>query len=79
MKCLLLAVAAFGGLFTLVYSAFANNSGATFSVLTATKPSLPSRQWTVVRQALEITLGQHQFTDPQTGNNLTRFYRVSPP
>jgi DNA-binding beta-propeller fold protein YncE len=59
--------------------AFTNTSGATFSVLTATNLGLPSSNWTVLGQALELTTGQFQFTDPQTTNAPQRFYRVSSP
>lgn len=58
---------------------FSNMSGATFSVLTATNLSLPSSNWTVIGQALELAPGQFQFTDPRTTNAPRRFYRVSSP
>ena len=58
---------------------FSNTSGATFSVLSATNLSLPSSNWTVLGQALELAPGQFQFTDPQTTNTPQRFYRVSSP
>jgi hypothetical protein len=59
--------------------AFTNTWSATFSVLTATNLSLPSSNWTVLGQALKLTTGQFQFTDPQTTNAPQRFYRVSSP
>jgi hypothetical protein len=59
--------------------AFTNTSGAIFSVLTATNVTLTSSNWTVLGQAIEISPGKFQFTDPQTTNNPKRFYRVSSP
>ncbi|MGA2543606.1 MAG: choice-of-anchor Q domain-containing protein [Verrucomicrobiota bacterium] len=59
--------------------AFANTSGATFTVLTGTNLSATASDWTVIGQALEVAPGQFQFTDPQTTNYPNRFYRVSSP
>jgi DNA-binding beta-propeller fold protein YncE len=57
-------------------AAFSNSdAGATFTVLCATKPSLPLAEWTVLGAASNIAPNLLQFTDPQA-TNAQRFYRL---
>ncbi|EEF58903.1 C-type lectin domain protein [Pedosphaera parvula Ellin514] len=54
--------------------AFTNTPGVPFHVLMAT--NLPSTNWTDLGSATEISPGHFQFTDSQTSNSFSRFYRV---
>ena len=58
---------------------FTNLDSLSFTVLTATNLELPLANWTVLGTATEAPPGQYQFTDPQTTNSATRFYRVRSP
>jgi hypothetical protein len=58
---------------------FTNTSGVSFSVLSATNPTLPFGNWTYLGSASETPPGQFQFTDPQATNGGQRFYRVRSP
>jgi len=66
------------GLFQL---SFSNLSGTPFTVLASTNAALPMNAWSNIGAAVESPAGsgQFQFTDPQTTNNLQRFYRVRTP
>jgi hypothetical protein len=59
--------------------AFTNTPGAVFSVLTATNPSLPIVNWTVLAGLIEVSPGQFQFTDSQATNHPQRLYRLRSP
>jgi hypothetical protein len=62
-----------------VQLAFANSSGASFSVLGTTNVALHPSNWTVLGVAMEVSPGQFQFTDTQATNNPRQFYRVRSP
>ena len=59
--------------------AFTNMPGLGFSVLTTTNLALPTTNWTMLGDVIEISPGQFQFTDPQATNSLQRFYHVRSP
>ncbi len=58
---------------------FSNNSGASFTVWTATNLMLPLTNWTPLGAPSNIGSGQYQFTDPAATNDVQRFYRVTSP
>jgi hypothetical protein len=61
---------------------FTNVPGASFTVYATTDLTLPFSNWPVVGHPVETSEGsysQYQFTDPEAGNNVQRFYRVSSP
>ena len=58
---------------------FSNTPGATFTVLTTTNVDKPLANWSVLGTATEVSFGRFQFTDAQTTNNPTRYYRVRSP
>jgi hypothetical protein len=53
---------------------FTNTPGANFGVLASTNIARPLSNWTALSGVTEISPGNFQFTDPQTGDQ--RFYRV---
>jgi uncharacterized repeat protein (TIGR03803 family) len=57
---------------------FTNTPGASFSVLSATNPAVPSSDWVQIGNAVEFAPGQFQFTD-LAPNDPQRFYRVRSP
>jgi N-acetylneuraminic acid mutarotase len=59
--------------------AFTNTPHATFTVSVSTNIALPLNNWTILNGAMEISLGQFQFTDLQATNDGQRFYRVHSP
>ena len=58
---------------------FTNNDGASFTVLTTTNVTLPSASWSVLSGVTEVSPGQFQFSDLQTSNIPSRFYRIRSP
>ena len=58
---------------------FTNNTGASLTVWAATNLALPFNQWSNLGTPTETPVGNFSFTDPQTTNNVRRFYRVSSP
>ena len=58
---------------------FDGNTGAGYTVLTATNVSLPVTNWTVLGPATQISNGLFQFIDVQPTNAPLRFYRVRQP
>jgi hypothetical protein len=58
---------------------FTNTPGAAFTVFATTNAALDLSNWTVLGNPTEVSIGQFQFTDPQSTNHLRRFYRVSSP
>lgn len=58
---------------------FTNTPGALFTMLTATNLSASATNWTLLGGAMEISLGQFQFTDAQASAGPQRFYRVRSP
>ena len=59
--------------------AFSNNDlGVSFTVLTATNPSLPLSNWTVVGPATNPAPGLFQFSTDTT-NNPQGYYRIRSP
>jgi hypothetical protein len=58
---------------------FIDNPGLVFAVLGTTNASLSLTNWTVLGGTTEVSPGLYQFTDPQTTNNLQRFYRLRSP
>jgi uncharacterized repeat protein (TIGR03803 family) len=57
---------------------FTNTPGASFSVFSTTNPALPSSDWILVGNAVELVPGQFQFTDVAP-NSPQQFYRVRSP
>jgi len=57
---------------------FANLPGASFTVFVSTNVALPLNQWGALGLALESppSSGQFQFSDPEAGQHLQRFYQV---
>jgi hypothetical protein len=58
---------------------FAGNTGAGYTVLTATNLGLPFSEWTVLGAATQISNGLFQFIEPQPASPPVRFYRVRQP
>ncbi len=55
---------------------FTNVPGATFTVLAASSPTLPSSNWTPLGNTMEVSPGSYRFVDTQARTNSARFYRV---
>jgi WD40 repeat protein len=62
-----------------VQFAFTNTPGAVFNVLATTTPMLPLNYWMVLGGVEEMSPGQFQYTDSQTTNYASRFYRLRSP
>src|SRR5258706_15601815 len=58
---------------------FSNTPGAQFTALAATSVTVPLSNWTVLGAVTDVSSGQFQFTDSNTGRFAQRFYRVSSP
>jgi hypothetical protein len=58
---------------------FTNVPHADFTVLTSTNLALPQANWTVLGNAIQVSPGQFQFTDPQATNTSRRYYGVVSP
>jgi len=58
---------------------FSNTPGLGFTIVAATNPALPLRNWTALGSATEVAPGQFQFIDSQATNTARRFYRVRSP
>ena len=58
---------------------FTNSVGALFGVRATTNLFMPQTNWTALGGVTEIAPGQFQFSDPQTTNNLQRFYKIYSP
>ena len=65
-----------GGAFQM---SFTNVSGLPFTVLGTTNLGLPLSNWDVLGAPIESPPGQYQFTDSQTTNSRSRFYRIRSP
>jgi hypothetical protein len=70
------AMALAGGAFQM---SFTNLRGLPFTVLATTNLGLPLSNWDVLGAPTETPPGQYQFTDAQTTNSPSRFYRVRSP
>ena len=70
------AITLSGGTFQM---SFTNLSGLPFTVLGTTNLGLPLSNWDVMGAPIESSPGQYQFTDSQTTNSRSRFYRVRSP
>lgn len=55
---------------------FTNTPGTTYAVLTTTNLSLTFSNWPTLGTSTDSVPGVFQFTDPQTGTNKLRFYRL---
>ena len=58
---------------------FTNTPGGTFTALSATNPSAPWGNWTVLGPVPEVSPGQFQFADAPTVSMGRRFYCVRKP
>lgn len=58
---------------------FAGNTGAGYTILSATNLTLPLANWMVVGQATQVSIGVFQFTDSTATNQASRYYRVRQP
>jgi hypothetical protein len=58
---------------------FAGNTGAGYTILSATNLTLPLADWMVVGRATQISIGIFQFTDSTATNQASRYYRVRQP
>jgi hypothetical protein len=58
---------------------FTNASNALLGILATTNLSVPQTNWTALGGVTEIAPGQFQFTDPQTTNEVQRYYRLYAP
>jgi hypothetical protein len=58
---------------------FTNPPVADFTVVASTNLALPLTNWTVLGEAMQVTPGQYQFSDPQATNFPVRFYDVRSP
>jgi hypothetical protein len=59
--------------------AFTNTPGGSFTVLGATNFSSSLTNWAALGNAMEVSPGSFQFTDPRLSDNPQRFYRVTSP
>jgi hypothetical protein len=58
---------------------FSNYVGLSFTILASPDVTLPLSNWPALGPASEIFPGQFQFSDPDSTNNILRFYRVRSP
>ena len=58
---------------------FTNSENLDFSALTSTNVALPLTNWTILGNAIQVTPGVYQFTDPGAANHPQRFYQVVSP
>jgi len=58
---------------------FTNSANLDFTALTSTNVALPLTNWTILGNAIQVTPGVYQFTDPGATNDPQRFYQVVSP